>query len=62
MNEHKDFGLRPSAGISSAVLVFFFVVTLIIFWQGGNVVSSAKSGHVWPAGDSTKVQLPAANP
>jgi nitrate/TMAO reductase-like tetraheme cytochrome c subunit len=61
MSEQKDFGLRPSAGVSSAVLVFMFVVILVIFWQGGNVVGSAKTGHVWPAADSTKVQLPASN-
>jgi hypothetical protein len=60
VKEHKDFGLRPSAGISWAVLVFMFVTILIIFWQGGNVVGSAKTGHVWPAGDSTKLQLPAS--
>jgi hypothetical protein len=55
---NKDFGVRPSAGVSWMVLTFMAVTLVIIFWQGGNVVGSAKSGHVWPAGDSTKIQLP----
>ena len=58
---NKDFGARPSTGISWMVLVFIGISLVIIFWQGSNVVGSSAAGHVWPAGDSTKVQLPAAH-
>ena len=58
---NKDFGARPSAGISWMVLVFIGVSIMIIFWQGSNVVGSSAAGRVWPAADSTKVQLPAAH-
>jgi hypothetical protein len=59
--EKKDYGVRPSAGISWMILVFITVSLIIIFWQGSNVVGSAKLGHVWPAGNSTKVELPASH-
>jgi hypothetical protein len=57
----KDYGVRPSAGISWMMYVFIVISLIIIFWQGSNVVRSSAAQKVWPAADSVKVDLPASH-
>ena len=52
--------VSSSRGISPVMWWFLVLAALIIFMQGAFVVGSSGIGHVWPASNSTKVQLPQA--
>ena len=55
---HGPGGAPVSHGISPVMWLFIALSIVIVCMQGGFVIGSSGMGHVWPSGDSTKVQLP----
>jgi hypothetical protein len=47
-----------SAGIPSSARYLMVAAVLVIFIQGAIVVGASAFGRIWPAANSTKVQLP----
>lgn len=50
--------LPASAGISNGVRVMLVAAVLLAIMQGAFVEISSDFGHVWPAADSAKIDLP----
>jgi hypothetical protein len=48
----------PSAGIAPVMWLFIALSLVVICMQAAFVIGSSGMGHTWPAGDSTKIQLP----
>jgi hypothetical protein len=58
MYDIKDArGVPVSGGIPPVVTIAFFIGLIMIGAILGIVVGASRSGHVWPAGDTTKIPL-----
>ena len=62
MTASDDVHVPTSHGVAPAMIFFLIASLLVIFMQGYFVaVVASGDGHVWPASNATKLELPPMN-